>query len=1733
VFARSEETSTNRRAHTAWRARDYALGALAVFGVAKALPRLARQSPWLQENLAKGLDWMASRATLENTNAFFYGMRNYAEKSRIWGNRPKGGNLPPPTWNSEVRIFQDTMAKQRENFRKNVQEGKFRSSTGDNFDMMDFASHYLNVRRGADQISTRPETRNALNKAYFDHAIPHMQRRIDQSSIKNLTGHRHLTVGEALNDPTMLTQKAKDTFDTFKGEFKHYQKSVLGRSDAEVNAAMQGLDAMAFDPRVMVNAQGKKVDFRGMHRAYQESLDVLGGTKYKGASKQGGYDWSIPFVNINPFKVMGISQWNSWASQKVGGIYKYNSFAPLLYNRARGGDYNSSGGFFRIGNRLIEIERQTGKVNYEDGWGQIKPGSMFGGFLRMMKNQPLQEFTPKQGFPNEIARAAKALDFGRQEQMPEVFRWTTMDTWLNRGLQKIFNGASPWKRVHGEEALERLHPRWASDPANAAGSESLGEFGVLLRQTKVDPIAMLTLDKNAWRQFYSEISASVRHTPENVTTTTMFGYASAHKINVAMTQIGLGFSVDGGAMDSTTSFFKSLLTKRVMPLIGIFYGWQGLNAMGPDGPSGVVTGGLERWQDIIAGGTDMIGLSDRLDRIGELMPGVDQLRDFPLLPLPNERGEVSVLTLGDLLPVHESLDDLEFNRTMGITPIRRGRFWSLGATPFTGADVIGYAPHFSRMVGQELDMSYGPSARSTPGLLPFTDVPVAGSFLAAFGIATPDGSPGTMLAPGMGGSMYARTGPMGSINLYSDAIRRGDGATLEGRSVAGFGGELGVDLTEAGGNTAGLERIRDMGGFAAPVLGSSMMNNVSSTMIDRTMDLLGFTGYALKTGTGLEKMNIGLSPLQIGGISNTLWQSQLGGFGGTISEVLRRFFPIVKVEQDADRTPSGMPSWMPGDSGFTNFQRGLPYEKIAMGRYVLPGPKFAALWGMTPPDLSIEAGALGDREALHDWWTYRSALRHGVEAAPTKNVKQQLEEAGFEIKQGGRVVDEAHQIFTDVPFFLQDGARQIPIIIGTPNEPAWGPSLRRAQFAASQMGVDQSLLVMPGFDGSIQTTNVRPDFDFLGAAAAQLQEQRAGLPEAMRDGRVNGMEYYHPTYRMLSLAMSAPHTPEYTNVSRQAAKMKLTAEQKRVMEYAREIAKENKTPLRTYGYKFLHQQTQTISGEVEAVLDKDTVMIEGIANPIRLAGVRVNPDEPGTEGAPEEYLRSILRPGTNVRVQIGEPDAYQLGNTEKSLRGMISAGGRSISQQMVEGGHAQYDSEDESVPGRLVRYTPEERAFGALWERFAHFTTPIHTKLLNVKSATERYIDKEIYGQSFQSWAHPFKDFVIPTMQSFAYRLPFGAPILGGVLGAAFGRSPFGRMLFTGIGAAAGLLAAAPQMAARLGGGWHIPGRRQEQRELEEYVDALKYVKSWRNFAYFAERAKAEENFDVNDYLSELDRKRYENKESKKMLLAKKRVAQGIPDDGMAQAVADQLKLPGMFQTRKEVQALINGYLKSEVTDDRTITDVGPVTAQALYWYRKTKQTMQGWQLGDSVEDLIASLPNTDRRYFTELMEAPERERRHLMEVAPRYLRRAMKMARGEKLNDRDESPSLAEVFREHGLPDPGWEGWRPEVSLGDVRVLMIRREGMDMHGMGIYPQEIEKADQSAVRNIPKFSDYKRRPSASDTESRLRNILSSAGINHQIEVVMGGRNGLQIELDHEWDRKPEVKQMLAHVGGML
>ena len=208
---------------------------------------------------------------------------------------------------------------------------------------------------------------------------------------------------------------------------------------------------------------------------------------------------------------------------------------------------------------------------------------------------------------------------------------------------------------------------------------------------------------------------------------------------------------------------------------------------------------------------------------------------------------------------------------------------------------------------------------------------------------------------------------------------------------------------------------------------------------------------------------------------------------------------------------------------------------------------------------------------------------------------------------------------------------------------------------------------------------------------------------------------------------------------------------------------------------------------------------------------------------------------------------------------------------------------------------------------------------------------------------------------------------------------------------AAGALIAAGFRALKhitTGRDW-VPDRVLEAREMEDYWDRLTFIKYQGLYHEAARRALDEEGVDIQRVLENTDEKDQARKAMLRHLKSIKK-ALGEAYGGKTNAMKDYLS------------KLVNRRI-SELVPVESMVEGGKYTQSAIIYKKAAEATMYGLKKGASWSSIISALPTNDREYFMEFVSEtdPDKKKEILSIVSP-ALRRALQMSWGLPTEQRE-----------------------------------------------------------------------------------------------------------------------------------
>lgn len=1452
-----------------------------------------------------------------------------------------------------------------------------------------------------------------------------------EEQLLRATGYRHAKIGELLERGYLRRTAVMDEMRDLYPDF---------------------LERMA-DPLILINERGQIADFRLLNEAFRNTLKSL------------ERDFGLPFVGFNPLQLF-------YGSQILGldRLPRYHfinprSIQPLLTGNIQ--PLNKPVLF--IGGRALEI---TAGGFEEIARGRLVP-ARHGTTARIIRSlsgiraaefgrpDPTWPWYKKVGY-----KVGDILHLGRQDVPPTMLSLgeaegdiLAPDKLLGSGIYWFFRktGINPPTVYKSLEAS--FGPTEYIFMRSYKSLEEAGSVGAY------------------FRQFWAS-----RSNLQNMTYPSLIPYHFFARLNEGLNRAGLGLPVED--LGSPASIFGNLLLRRAFPVVGGIFAWQYLNWEFENlfgfQPEDILADMYIGAQVDIAALRDRLGITEWFKHFQHVLPGFEELQALPFI--------------GPLLELDRSAEETLEYYTEGVEPIRAGRYWPFGNTPFIGGRVDRFVPTWTRQIKtdpwftenwlgepeeyfshapfptprypfapltryvfdpyrRELETYYDRPYPLTGGLPEIEEFPLIGPLLQS--------TIGELIKP------TRRMHPE-----FWEAYERGESYGEATPLIFGQAAAGAASLPEVVAANSLPQGVPAFGTLPPGVLPGAFSPGLDGGLVEvpGVGEVPGaYVAYVTPSGQ--------IQPMVVSpGLTEEVLKARLQTMSGLKAGLLP-----MPVEE-----PETMGA-LPGE-GYGTF--GELYYNIT---------EMAGFYGFT---LESITGAKNEEPRI---------ARASAIASPTRAFW------GFEFGGIPGDISEIGRRFIPRRKFDRD---YNPI----PNtQPSWLPGDESRYFLNFRRG-DPYVLIKQG------------ELRLPGAAYEAVWnlpevEQLMSIPEIARmveTGELNRFELYSPITRLRILADVAPWSDEYKRLSALISEMPLSEEEREEVKKIREMARMRKEPLRLYPYRFRTANLKYETVTIERVIDANNILVrEYPGHPIRLAGIYVptGQDDPVAQEA-REYLSQFLYPGRSITIGYdADPLNKFAADTYQTIRAVIYLGSVNLNRELLERGLAREREEDFSPAAIHARFSPAEIAIGSAWEWFAHRDTPLNTKFLQVRSPLESYKRRDLYGKDFQRWENPWEDFILPTFQSWITRDPLSATLTGVFAGSLFGRTGYGRVIGAVVG---GLLvgAGAVWRAAReaITGETWIPERRRLEWEVNEYLDIIKYIRALRNFNQLAQRALEEEGVDVRRLIEEQRRLGEERKARIRELEELKRAIVTSPQELTPEQISRMLRAAGIDTEVQNVRAAvraINAAIKTEGA--RQVIPIGPITARALQAYQEISYTMYGYS-GGSLAGAISALPKNVRKYFSGFLNAPEEEREEIRELAPPYMRRILDYLWGEGLAPQ---VPLEEFFQTRALPGPEWAGWDPNVPWEAVRVRIIQATGLDEDDMDIWDDDRRLAEAYPIP-VPKLElDF--RQSAQEIRQRLIDILGASGYRDYIVNVEPGGYGIETRVEILHDRRREAQALIENV----
>lgn len=1014
--------------------------------------------------------------------------------------------------------------------------------------------------------------------------------------------------------------------------------------------------------------------------------------------------------------------------------------------------------------------------------------------------------------------------------------------------------------------------------------------------------------------------------------------------------------------------------------------------------------------------------------------------------------------------------------------------------------------------------------------------------------------------------------------------------------------------------------------MADPTNPNSLSNSLKDQYLNAS-EVTGMYGF-LAQGFVTGKPDAGKTQIETSGWSRSFnkefWDQDAGGLSGDLSEIFRRFIQNKRTDINYyNPIRNRMPDWLPGANGFIDFQHGDPYNKVAHGEERLPGEGYERLNHISMPDeLNMDAGAnvMGKtRDQLVDHFLHRdlptdeeSIHIKNQEGLIRKKVGKQLEEAGLAIDHGQTVTDEKNGVSGVYDAKMHDRTsltgEAIMNVYGVNDEEFQQLKKGGAPRSADQGQVNwllhQTNILDKGYtmyvnidkddelDMSTRSKRVDSNDETLTfgfnyshsmykTSMETLKSARIETADMLHKGTISRADFYSPMDKYRVLADVAPYSDEFKALNKMMSNIKLTTEEHAELTEIRDRVAEQRQNTRFYNYRFKNSEVIEESGKIGYKVDNQTFILKGSGlsdddSAIKLAGLTIvkgtTSESIQKYNEAEAFIDKHMGKGSHVKILAAEDESQRNnGDMLKSTKAVVIADGMNINHELIKRGLAKEDDKDFSAAGVHARFNMVQRGFGKAWESFAHMDTLFHTKLLQVRTASEDYERKQVYNKDFKSWNHPVKDFLEPFVWTNMNRT--GGIAFGAAVGYLLGRGSYGKLLGSIAGGLTIGIAKTYKAGyeAKTGEHW-VPGVKRKQRDMEDYMDKLKFVKNRKLFEVYAEKALKEDKFDVKKFIMDsradgetrkqkarnltdikkdyketgkFNRKAFEKEGVKfdwkdlmpapirtflqgdRVTIRKfKEAGKNILDFTIyddPKKVIESTKSAVKSTTNKK-KAALEKTANDEIninTNTKKVFKLSKNAMKAIEYYNNSESTMYGYDPGEPLTNLMSAMPKADKNYFRDFLKAPVKEREKILQIAPKYMKRALQSAYGMKVDDKED---LNAYFGKHMLPGENWDGWQENYDLESMKVKMVQQQGMSLPAFNKWQDDKRKADLMGPAEIPNMGYQNKNVLA--VKSRLEKVLSSAGYKDLNFSFQFGASNPSIDMKMYEDRKEKFDNKL-------
>jgi len=830
-----------------------------------------------------------------------------------------------------------------------------------------------------------------------------------------------------------------------------------------------------------------------------------------------------------------------------------------------------------------------------------------------------------------------------------------------------------------------------------------------------------------------------------------------------------------------------------------------------------------------------------------------------------------------------------------------------------------------------------------------------------------------------------------------------------------------------------------------------------------------------------------------------------------------------------------MPSWIPYNYGL-EYHVGDPYNKIAMGEVRLPGAAYEKAHGLDIMGLKMRGSMVGyDESKITQYLLGMTEATTGAQedilkggTAAHERIQKEFERKGILLAAEYEIFNKQHNVSGTIDAIVASGNDQAIVEIKTKaNEEALArveapqrEHLEQLMFYMGTTGIKTGYLHYATRDhpvgGPSKVFKIDYSQEIFDYTMRKIERARSVVRNMVGSGIISKEELYSPMDRFRILADVAPYSKEYEYYKQYLSNTldQGSEERKEFSQIKREAsAVKRKVDFSPYRFKYSDIQKKTVV--VSKVLEPGVFRAVGVSEPIRIAGAKFARGQTEAGDASREFLNKYIYPGAVVNIGYAADKARRV---EKDTYGSMHAavwtlGGTNVTREALKEGVAEEKANDYRPASVHARFTETEIAAGKVIETASHFNLLyFHNKFMPINSALESYKRQEIYGKKFTSWTAPVSSMLLPALKVHAAEGPIDAVVWGGMLGAVMTKmvpkeqtvnrtfmeqlryKKYGALIGAGIGLAASLV----YKAVSSGDKAYIPSNIEHRRKVDEYYDRLKYVKFRRLYEATRRAIKKSEGIDIEALARAIETKGQSDLETRKRLESMKRrdKAEGIDT------------------------AVINDKIRA-ITENRHRVELTPKDVLALQFREEFKSTMTGLDVYGPYANIYKAVPESERDYIAEFMEAPKQERSEILKLVSDDVRKLLEAKWYGK--DYKQKP-LDDYFDDKFLPPSDWSGWLPWRAMDDYKLATLMSEGEDIHEQGYWPSDVERMRELHIKDIQPFKVSSIHHVMRESLHNMYKGLGMEDVMIDIYTVPSEQNRVQVNTDIDEDRESQIRE---------